>query len=153
MPSHREQDNFLADEPLPALPMGTVDRGYDREILAWLGLGLLHCSSSASTSCGSPGPTRATRSIPTAPVFASVSAVTLTGLRQDLRESTFAAADSQLMPATLLVLTVGASWLTLVAAGLPACRLLGVRRNAKPVVLAATVTVLGARSSAASPCC
>ncbi|QOV91905.1 TrkH family potassium uptake protein [Humisphaera borealis] len=143
MPSHREQDNFLADEPLPALPMGTVDRGYDREILAWLGLGLFALFVLGFYLMRQPGSDQGNPLNPDRAVFASVSAVTLTGLRQDLRESTFAAADSQLMPATLLVLTVGASWLTLVAAGLPACRLLGVRRNAKPVVLAATVTVLG----------
>lgn len=151
MPSPRQQDEFPFGDPMAALPLSSADRTYSWEILGWLGVGLFALFVLGVWLIRQPGaeqgnPLNADRAI-----FASVSAVTLTGLRQDLRESTFASADSQLMPATLLFLTMAASWLILVAGGLPACRLLGVRRTAKPVLIAATVLVFGGTVLGAIP--
>jgi trk system potassium uptake protein TrkH len=115
----------------------------DREVMWWLLLGffalfvigfyLLRIPGSAE---GNPlGFDRA--------MFAATAAVTLTGLRQDVGASPFAAADATLIPSTLLMLTVGGAYLTLLATALPACRVLGMPHRAGRIAAAAGILVGG----------
>jgi len=141
---HSLDPDRTADDPFGVpLPLGGGDgRTLDREVLAWLGLGLFALFVLGFYLMRVPGSDEGNQLNPDRAVFGAMSAVTLTGMQQVLRSSPFAA-DSSLMPATLLLLTVGASWLTLVAAGLPTCRLLGVRRTATPVLVAAAIVTAG----------
>ena len=142
--SSREPDPFpaLGGGPLPVARLLGRPAPYDREILWWILLGLFALFVLGFYLMRLPGadegsPLNADRAI-----FGSLSAVTLTGLRQVIDTAPFSA-KPWLIPVTLLVLTLGASYLILVAAALPACRILGMRHGPGRICAAAGVLVVG----------
>ncbi|MDB5298272.1 MAG: H(+)-transporting two-sector ATPase [Phycisphaerales bacterium] len=117
----------------------------DREVLWWLLLGLASLAVLGLYLLRLPGAGGSGALNVDRAIFSSVSAVTLTGLRQVIDAAPGAGgSDGQLLvPLTLLGLTLGASFVTLAAAGLPACRVLGMSHSAKRVCAAAGVLVVG----------
>lgn len=122
----------------------------DREVLGWLLLGFLALFVVGVWLIRVPGSREGNPLTFDRAVFASASAVSLTGLQQDTRSSAFVV-DSHLMPLVFLALTLGSAWLTLVATGLPAVVLLGMRHGFKDVIRMAVWVVAGGTIVGAVP--
>jgi Trk-type K+ transport system membrane component len=129
-------------DPHPAAPYLGRAAPLDREVLWWLLLGLFALFVLGFYLTRLPGADEGSPLNVDRAIFGSVSMVTLTGLRQDVGTAPFPASP-WLIPTTLLVVTLGASFLTLVAAGLPACRILGMPHGPGRVCAAAGVLVVG----------
>jgi Trk-type K+ transport system membrane component len=119
----------------PAAPL-------NREILAWILLGFFALFVVGFWLLRIPGSEQKNTQSFDRVVFNSLGAVTLTGLRQDV-EGSFASAYPKLIPFTLLLLTLGGSYLTLLATALPACRVLALPYSASRIATAAGILIGG----------
>jgi Trk-type K+ transport system membrane component len=114
----------------------------DRELLAWLLLGLFALFVGTFVVLRIPGSEQNNALTFDRAAFASMSAVTLTGLPQDVSISPFVG-QTQYVPLMLLATTLASAFLTLVAAGLPACRVLGLSYSGRRIALGAAALLLG----------
>lgn len=141
----------VSPPPAPPPPVAAEERGAlsvlpaapDREVMWWLLLGFFALFVLGFYLLRIPGATEGNPLGFDRAVFAATGAVTLTGLRQDVSSSPFAAADSKLIPLTLLILTLGGAYLTLLATALPACRVLGMPHRTGRIAAAAGILVGG----------
>ena len=114
----------------------------NREALAWILLGFFALFVIAFYVVRLPGKEQNNRLNPDRATFEAVSAVTLTGLPQDVKTSSFGA-DNWIVPVTLLAVTIAAGFLTLMATALPACRVLGMPHSIGRIAAAAAMLVVG----------
>lgn len=122
---------------LPVLPATP-----DREVLWWLLLGFFALFVAGFYLMRVPGAAEGNPLGVDRAIFSALGAVTLTGMRQEVSTSPFAG-GSLLVPATLLALTLGGSYLTLLATSIPACKVLGMPHRVGRIAAAAGVLVGG----------
>jgi Trk-type K+ transport system membrane component len=114
----------------------------NREILAWILLGFFALFVLGFWLLRIPGSEQHNPETFDRAVFKSLSTVSLTGFRQHV-EGPFTAAYPRLVPLTLLILTLGGGYLTLLASALPVCRILAMPYSIARVAAAAGIVIGG----------
>lgn len=133
IPAPVEESRLLSGGP--AAPL-------NREILAWILLGFFALFVLGFWLLRIPGTEQKNQQNFDRTVFNSLSTVTLTGLRQDV-EGSFTNAYPRLVPLTLLMLTLGGGYLTLLATSLPACRVLALPYSIGRIAAGAGILIGG----------